>query len=389
MEQTVTAYLHNDSIRNANMKHIAARRQVWQEQLGQIQGAGLKFCPSFPEVARRWNEWWQFRGNTPLIVAQVGQTRDIRWDKAFDLLDQPDAWVRLRRKQVEQTRLFGEALPAVRVDIGPVAMGAFMGAPVHFAGAEQTAWQTPVIDSWEHAKPLTVDPDNAWLRKVQLLTQALSEDARGEYLVCLPDLTGAIDAIANMRGAQDLCFDLHEHREAVLAAAAQAVDAWEQVYCQLYDTILGCGAGPIQWVTCWADRPVTVPTCDFNALIGPDDFRDVCLPSLAEQARRAGLCVLHLDGPDAARHAETLAADPDITAIQYTPGAGTPSALAKLPMFRMFQKHQVPLFIECPLAEARQLLQELDPRGCAIRISGLESPGQAEDLIQWRDRAFT
>jgi len=68
------------------------------------------------------------------------------------------------------------------------------------------------------------------------------------------------------------------------------VDAWEHVYCQMYDESLSRGTGIIQWVSAWSETPVTVPTCDFNALIGVRDFADVCMPSLEEQARRAGRC---------------------------------------------------------------------------------------------------
>jgi hypothetical protein len=236
--------------------------------------------------------------------------------------------------------------------------------------------------------PLKANPVNPWLQRVLLLLEKVAEDARGKYLVCLPDLTGAIDALANMRGTQKLCFDLHERREDILTAAKQAVDAWEAVYCQMYDIVLSSGTGITQWVSCWADAPFTVPTCDFSALIGPEDFSKVCMPSLKEQARRAGLCVFHLDGPDAARHAAWLAEDPDITAVQYTPGAGTPSALSMLPMFRMFQRHRVPLFIESPLEEVKQLVGELDPRGVAIRTGGWDSTEQAEALIEWRDDVF-
>ena len=112
------------------------------------------------------------------------------------------------------------------------------------------------------------------------------------------------------------------------------------------------------------------------------------MPSITEQSRRAGLSIFHLDGPDAARHAKILAEDPDITAVQYTPGAGTPSPLEKLPMFHMFQEHKTPLFIECPVEEAKQLLMSLDPRGVVIRVNGLRTPAQADDLIEWRESEF-
>jgi len=367
---------------------IEGRRDAWIASLRTIRSAPLELIPDFPEVARRWIDWWAFNADRPLIVGQTVQDRNWRWDKAFDLLDKPFEWLEVRRGQVERTRHAGESLPFVRVDIGPVAMGPFLGAPLHLAEKEQTSWQTPTIESWDEEPLLKADPANEWLVKVLSLMELLAEDARGRYLVCLPDLTGALDLLANMRSTEKLCFDLWEHRGEVLRAAQRAVDAWEDVFVRMYDLVLSKGAGITQWVSCWADSPFTVPTCDFNALIGPDDFREVCMPSLKEQARRAGLCVFHLDGPDAARHAEILADDPDITAVQFTPGAGTPSALAQLPLLKMIQERRVPLFIETEYHEVKELAQELDPRGTAIRVRELEGPKQADELIAWRDRTF-
>lgn len=373
---------------NGNSQTIASRGDDWRKSLTDIQAGPLKFCPSFPQVAQRWNDWWKFNADRPLIICAPPKTPDIRWDKALDLLDQPANWLRLRRQQLEQTHYVGETLPAIRVDIGPVAMAAFMGAPLHLAPLEQTTWQTPIIDSWQDAMPLALEPQNAWLKKVLLLLETIAQDARGEYLACLPDLTGAIDALANIRTTQKLCFDLYEQPETLLLAASQAVDAWETVFVRMYDLLLANGVGVTQFIPCWADSPFTVPTCDFNALIGPRDFQATCLPSLKDQARRAGLCVLHLDGPAAARHADALARDPDITAIQYTPGAATPSALAVLPMLQMIQRHKVPIVICASIDEVKPLARQLDPRGLAILVSQETTCQQADHLIDWRDKQF-
>ena len=367
---------------------IEIRRPVWRETLKRLQEEPLALCPSFPELAARWNAWWRFEADRPLIVAAEPLTPDIRWDKAFDLLDNPGAWLRVRRRQVEETHYAGEALPFVRADIGPVALAAFLGAPLHLALEEQTSWQTPILDTWEAPLSLQIDPDNPWLNTVLTLMETLAEDGRGRYLVCLPDLTGAIDALANLRKPERLCMDLIDRRAAVAAAAARIVDAWESVFRRMYDLVLGHGTGITQWVSAWADNAFTVPTCDFNALIGPADFNELCLPSLADQARRAGLCVFHLDGPEAARHAPALAEARDITAIQYTPGAGTPSALKMLPMFHLLQERRVPLFIETPPSEARELALVLDPRGTALRVAGL-TPAEADALVAWRDGTFS
>jgi hypothetical protein len=331
-------------------------------------------------VARRWNRWWSFDADRPLLIASAPTDATVRRDKAFDLVDDPGEYVRVRRAQIESTHYVAEALPMLRVDIGPVATAAFLGAPLELSESAQTSWQEPVIESWNRPPALEIDPDNRWLSKVLGLLEAAAADAAGQYLVGTPDLTGAIDALSNMRGPERLCIDLFDHRDEVKAAAMRAVDAWERVFSAMYEIAVSAGTGITQWVTCWADGPFTVPTCDFNALIGNADFEDVCMPSLGEQARRAGLCVFHLDGPDAARHAETLADHPDITAIQYTPGAGTPSALAKLEMFRAIQSRSVPLFIDAPRDEVERLSGELDPRGLAIRVTGIGSPAEADAL---------
>ena len=362
------------------MSTVAARRKDWCQSLASIQTSPLTFCPAFPEVAARWERWWAFEADRPLLMAQAPKTPGTVWGKGLDLIDRPQEWLRNRRCHLEDTHFVGEALPSIRVDIGPVSMAAYLGAPLTLANEESTSWQEPVIDSWDEAS-LALDPGNEWLRRVLELMEIVAEDAAGKYLVCTPDLTGAIDTLSNMRGPQRLCVDVYENRERVKQAALEVVDAWEQVFCRMYDIALSRGAGIIQWVAAWSETPVTVPTCDFNALIGPDSFVDMCLPSLEEQGRRAGRLVFHLDGPAAARHAIALAESPQITAIQYTPGAATPSALEKVDLLRSIQDREVPVFVEAPADEVEALAAALDPRGLAIRASGVNTPGEADELF--------
>ena len=106
------------------------------------------------------------------------------------------------------------------------------------------------------------------------------------------------------------------------------------------------------------------------------------MPSLKVEALRAGLCVFHLDGPDASRHAQALVEEPAITAVQYTPGAGTPSALAKLPMLEMIQKAGKPIYIVCPKTEVEELADRLDPKGLVLAPDDIETPGEADELLE-------
>lgn len=128
--------------------------------------------------------------------------------------------------------------------------------------------------------------------------------------------------------------------------------------------------------------PYTLPTCDFNYSIGEDQFHTFCLPSLTEQARRAGRCLFHLDGPGASKHADALAQTPEITAVQYTPGAGTPSAIAKLDMLQRLQAAGKPLVVVCPFEELATLVDALDPRGVMFLQIDLHNERDAQEAMR-------
>ena len=351
------------------------------KRLLQVRAGGLKLRPDFDDVAARWEAWWRFEAEHPLLRVAVPKDLSLRWDNGFDLMDRPDEWVRLRRCQVENTQFFGEEVPSARVNIGPVALAAFLGAPLHLAQQEHTSWQDPIIESWPYRPGFVLDPDNVWFRRVAELMRRLAEDAAGDYLVCFPDVAGALDVLANLRGSERLCMDLFDNREHILAAARAIMSAWGEMFATLSDAVLDAGAGTTQWLGCWSDRPYAVATCDFNALIGCEDFNEVCLPSLHDQALRSGRCIFHLDGYAAARHADALAADPAIHAIQFVPGAGTPSALPKIDMLRRIQAAGKPVIVTCLAEEVEALCDQLDPHGLALMPSDVESAAEAESLV--------
>lgn len=338
-----------------------------------IASQPLSLCPDFPAIAERWEAWWRFESDRPLLCASVPEADFPGGGKCLDKIDDPAAWLAVRRKQIERTRWYDAEIPNTRIDIGPVAPAAFVGAPLHLAPSEQTSWQDPIIEDWSHPPELAFHPENIWFQRVMELTRVVAEDAAGDYMVTLPDLSGAIDAVANLRGPERLLMDLYDEPEAVKAAADRMVDVWEAAFSHLYDTILGAGAGTVQWLMPWSHTPYTLPTCDFNFSIGPGQFAEFCLPSLREQARRAGRCVFHLDGPSAAKHAEALAHTPEITAVQYTPGVGTPSALEKLDMFKMLQAAGKPLVVVPVVDELPKLVEALDPRGVMFLIHGVDA----------------
>ena len=357
-----------------------SQRERWSRQLKSVAGQPLRYCPEFPAIARRWEAWWRFESDRPMLVGSIPKRHDLRWDKAFDLLETPQEWLKLRRQQLEASHWLDATIPNIRVDLGPVVTGALLGAPLHFSRSENTAWQDPIIESWDTHRISAPDPQNRWLRVMLDVARATAADAVGNYLVMTPDLSGAIDIVANLRGSERLLTDLYDAPEAVKRGAERALAGWDLAFREFYDAVLGQGAGLFWWLYLWSDTPYVVPTCDFNFMIGKEQFVEFCMPTLVAQARRAGRCAFHLDGPGASKHAETLAAEPSINAVQYTVGAGAPPAITKLEMFRLLQSAKKPLLITCPWREIPPLRDALDPRGVAFVPEGLASPQEGDAL---------
>lgn len=360
------------------------RRAVWAANQQRARQAGLALKPDFAEVAERWEAWWRFEADRPILIAEVRDGAGIRWDKAFDLFDEPACWLEVNRTQIEHTRAFDGALPGIRIDFGPVFTAALLGAPLKLAVEENTTWQEPCIDDWD-AVDLDafrrIDPSNPWWSTMLELAEATAADAAGRYMLRQPDFTGAIDALANMRGPENLLMDLYDAPAKVKAAAEAVVEAWGQAFAVFHDVAAKHGAAVDTWLRAWSGVPYTVPTCDFNFSIGEGQFREFCLPTLARQCAEARRGMFHLDGPGAAKHAPALAESPQITAVQYTPGAATPRATEKLSMYRMLQAAGKPVLVVCEADEVGEMARSLDRRGLALMVTGVKREADAEAML--------
>lgn len=354
---------------------------LWTQQLTAVSREPLEFCPHFPDLAALWEAWWRRGNDRPLLLARYvgGPDPEVPQGRLLHLLERPEEWLAAKEQQLTAATWSVDTVPQIRIDIGPVACGAFLGAHLHLSLNEDTGWQEPIIKEWNGSPSFVLDRSNKWSRIVTELADLAGEAARGRYAVCTPDLSGPTDILANLRGSDKLCFDLYDNRKKVIEASDSLVDVWADTYRELYNRILEKGTGVVQWHNIWSNKPYTVPTCDFNALIGEDDFNEVCLPSYEAQAETVGRVSFHLDGPDASRHAPALAESGPITAVQYTPGAGTPSALEKIDMFRLWQQHDKPILVMAPGNEVPELIESLDHRGLALSVD-VESEEELNEL---------
>jgi hypothetical protein len=349
--------------------------------LQKIAAQPLTLCEDFPTIARRFEAWWAHDLlDRPIFIAAANADPSRPITRRLDLLEQPEAWFAAKYQDMLRSHRVGDALPHIRVDFGPVLLGAMFGARVDFA-ADTTWTHAFIADDWANAPDWTLHDDNRWWVLLRRLADRVAQDAVGRYLVCTPDLGGSADVLLNLRGSSALCLDVIERPDRIRAAVDAIYPAWHQAFTALYHHTVAQGAGLIHWLGIWSDRPYMIPACDFNFLIGPAQFQRIFLPDIARQAATVGRAVFHLDGPGAARHVDALLEVPEIAAIQFTPGAGAPSALKWVEMFRKIQARGRSVLVICPPAEVLALCDALRPEGLAILLDTVPPPGQLDDLF--------
>ncbi|UCC63847.1 MAG: hypothetical protein JSV36_01965, partial [Anaerolineae bacterium] len=324
---------------------------AWAETLQQIAAEPLAFCEDFPAIAQRFEAWWAHDAfDRPVFMAAANTDPSRPITRRLELIQQPDAWFEAKFADMSQLHRVGDALPWIRADFGPVLLGGLLGGKLEF-GADTTWTHAFINDDWSNAPDWTIHDDNPWWARLKELLQLVAEDTAGRYLVCTPDLGGSGDVLLNLRGSAPLCLDTVGQPDRVQSAVEAIYPAWHRAFTELYRCTVEVGAGLVHWLGLWSNRPYVIPACDFNALIGPHTFENLFLPDIARQAATVDRAVFHLDGPDAARHIDALLSVPEIQAVQFTPGAGTPSALAWVDMFRKIQRGSRSVLVICPPQE--------------------------------------
>ncbi|MBN1581712.1 MAG: hypothetical protein JXA89_13490 [Anaerolineae bacterium] len=273
----------------------------------------------------------------------------------------------------------GEALPIIRADLGPVALSSLLGGDRIFEA--DTAWTPSLIDDdWSNTDWILHD-DNPWWQRAISLMQCVARDAPGQYIVCSPGLGGTGEALLTLRGATALCMDVVQQPDRVQAAIEAIYPSWHRAFSTLYEIADAHGAHLVHWLALWSARPYLVAECDFACMIGPRHFENLFLPDIVRQASAVGRAVYHLDGPAATRHLDALLDVPQLQAIQFCPGAGAPSALPWIDMFRKIQNSDRSLQVICPAQEVLTLCAELEPEGLALTVETPLTVAELDDLF--------
>ncbi|HEO71515.1 MAG TPA: hypothetical protein ENN80_09635 [Candidatus Hydrogenedentes bacterium] len=354
--------------------------------------SGLLYREDMDAVRKQLTAWWNGADlGRPMLQLYAPRREPV---EEVVLLPDPEGWVthystrdfdyrvNLAARACINTHHLAEAVPVTSPDLAPNCLALYLGC--HGVEMEDTVWCEPCIDSPSEAH-FEYDRDNFYWNFTLRLGHVMLDIGRGKWLIQFPDLIEGLDTLAAMRGNEQLLVDLIERPEWVHACLRHITDRYFRYYDILYDLFRDEVGGSYYWA--WAPGRMVKLQCDFSALIGPDMFAEFMLPVLEEMTERISYSMYHWDGPGAIPHLDHLLSLPKLDMIQWTPGAGQPSAedARWWPLYHRIIEAGKKVFVhscasmDCLRAMRREFGESLNEFLIAM---WLESPEDAERAIE-------
>ena len=281
------------------------------------------------------------------------------------------------RSRLEKTYYAGDAFPILSHNLGPAGhAGFFKNAKPRY---ESSIWYEPSLDDYND---LVFDENSFLYQKTLEMAKAYVEDAKGEYMVSMPDVVSDSDVLSHLRGPENFICDLVDRPEEVKAALKIVQTVWEKTMRGCYDIVAANNRGGscVGWLNTWAPGFHAQLQCDASVMFSPEMFEEFICYELEAQAGFLDYSLYHLDGPQQVRHLPYILAVEKLDAIQWTNVVGQAPVTAFIPELQQIQQAGKLLVLDCSPDEVSVLLDNLKPEGVYIR-TWADNPGEADDLV--------
>ena len=253
-----------------------------------------------------------------------------------------------------------------------------------------TVWFDPVMADSEN-ETIDVDNESEMLGITRRILGHLSTNSCGNFFISNTDNCSSVDALANLRGSDNLLIDMMECPEAVhrhIKTLQEILHRTESEFMPRL-TQTNDGGTVTDWMGLWCPGRHHQLQCDLSVMISPDMFREFALPELEENAAVFDHTVYHLDGQEQIRHLDMILSVKGIDLIQWTPVAGQPPTTHFIEVLQRIQKAGKGLVLMPSSHEMPMLLDTLDPAGVCYYIWDISTPEEADAMTEMVLKAGT
>jgi len=349
----------------------------------------MYYKENWDETKERYIKWWNKKLDGALIQVYSPKEgiskRTIVWD-GWNLvrnIDNPEKGLEEFEVWCREIFFGRDAFPNLFVNYGTGVMAAFLGAVTPKVTNDTVWFEEP--RPWDEVfKCLNFNSDSFWWNLVKDTTKIALKRGKDKFIVAMTDYVGALNILADLRGTQNLLLDLNDEPEKVIFASKKLTELWFKYYTELSEIISKEQDGFSSWIPIWCPKRWYPVQCDFSYMISPKMFEKFVLPLIEEECRFLDYSIYHLDGPGEIPHLEMLLDIPELTGIQWVPGAGNPDCSSSkwYSLYKRIQARNKLLVLDIPNPmDLDSLFQEISPSGVFITTYS-RTESEAKELLK-------
>lgn len=288
---------------------------------------------------------------------------------------------KVNRLRFDNQKFYGEGIACMFPYFGTAGVAEYTGC-----AAEHELYTT-----WFHPWMEDDEPDASLIRYkcpeiFQRQKEAIArmiELSGGDYPVAVSDNCGVIDALAAIRGTENLLLDMISNPEFVEEGLRRLLPIYKQTQNELFDLVKENNDGSIlSWMHLWAPQRLAQMQCDMCVMISKEMFDRFVMPELEELSDFLDYPVYHFDGQEQVRHLDSLLSIKKLRAIQWQEVSGQPRTAEFIPVLQKIQKAGKNLILSVHPQDVEKVLDNLNCRGLLLRIGGLKNEQEARDMLE-------
>lgn len=318
------------------------------------------------EVLDTYEAWWDRRLERPLVpctlwgahpVEHRTQAPHLDQDTCADLCWSAEQLVDKMDEELSECEWLGDGYPMVRFDtFGPGVLAAFCGGVLDNSSGRvwfRAAERKP-IDKIH----CVYDPESRFAMRIKDIYRAGLDRWEGSVLMGIPDLGGVLDVAATLVGTEELLLDLYDEPDEVKRLIGEIETAWYAAFDDFAE-VLKPQNGFTNWSGIASRKPGYIVQCDFCYMLSNAMFREFVLPTIRRDTGRLDRVIYHLDGVGQLQNLDDLLSIPGLAAIQWEPGAGKPTGMHWIDVYRRIEAAGRNAWLTAPLWQNLEVLDTL------------------------------
>ena len=346
----------------------------------------MLYRQDWDKVQQRYAAWLAGENDSPLVQVKAPrgpQTHGFTgWNFVQDM-QHPERAFEAYERFCQQTHFAGDSIPNLFVNLGPGSPAACLGCKVQVMA--DTVWFHDAEMSWEQILATHLDENEKWWKYTLDIYRMAGQFAKGKYLVASTDINAVMNILGSLRGTLKLLVDVIEEPEQVQRADRHIQSIWQQCYDQTYALSQQFEHGFSNWMNIWGPGRFGDVQCDFSAMISPAMFEEFAVPHLQEECRNLDWSIYHWDGPGQIPHLDLLLDIPELTGIQWVPGAGNPGTGSPkwFDLYKRIQAKGKRLVLQgMDRADVQRVVETFDPKGLLVEPRPFTTPHEADDMVR-------